>query len=83
MSYVELVKLQNRSRRQFLRKRVSDAQVTKEQLRQMAEKAGFGIKELFGKRGSPKGSGVAKYRNSKDTNLDGSRSQAELCWSMR
>ena len=33
----------------------------------MAEKAGFDIKELFGKRGSPKGSGVAKYRNPKDT----------------
>ena len=30
-----------------------------------AEKAGFRLEELFGKRGS-KGSGVAKYRNPKD-----------------
>jgi DNA-binding protein H-NS len=29
--------------------------------------AGFDIKELFGKRGSSKGSGVAKYRNPKDS----------------
>jgi hypothetical protein len=44
-------------------KRSEDAQATKDQLRAMAEKAGFDIRELFGKRGSPKGTGVAKYRN--------------------
>jgi DNA-binding protein H-NS len=67
MSYVELVNLQRRVEEAISEKRVADAQATKEQLRQMAEKAGFDIKELFGRRGSPKGSGVPKYRNPKDT----------------
>ena len=67
MAYAELLKLQERIEVAIAEKRTADAQTTKEQLRQMAEKAGFDIKELFGKRGSPKGSGVAKYRNPKDT----------------
>ena len=33
----------------------------------MAEKAGFSLNDLFGKRGPKKGSGQAKYRNPKDT----------------
>jgi DNA-binding protein H-NS len=66
-SYAELLKLQERIEVAITAKRTEDAQATKEQLRAMAEKAGFDIKELFGKRGSPKGSGVAKYRNPKDT----------------
>ena len=33
----------------------------------MAEKAGFNLNDLFGKRGAKKGSGHAKYRNPKDT----------------
>ena len=65
-SYPELLKLQERIEAAIAAKRVEDAAATKEQLRAMAEKAGFDIKELFGKRGSPKGSGVAKYRNPKD-----------------
>ena len=68
MSYVELINLQKRVEEAISEKRVADAQTTKEQLRQMAEKAGFDIKELFGRRGSPKGTGsTAKYRNPKDT----------------
>ena len=67
MSYAELLKLQGRIEAAIAEKRVEDAASTKEALRQMAEKAGFDIKELFGKRGSPKGSGVAKYRNPKDS----------------
>ncbi len=47
-------------------KRAADVQATKDQLREMAEKAGFDIKELFGKRGATKGTGIAKYRNPKD-----------------
>jgi DNA-binding protein H-NS len=62
---VELVKPQQRVEEAIAAKRVADAQATKEQLRQMAEKAGFDIRELYGKRG-PKGTGVAKYRNPKD-----------------
>ena len=67
LSYVELINLQERIEEAIAAKRAEDAQATKEQLRAMAEKAGFDIKELFGKRGSPKGSGVAKYRNPKDS----------------
>ena len=67
LSYVELINLQKRIEEAIAEKRAADAQTTKEQLRQMAERAGFDIKELFGKRGSPKGTGVAKYRNTKDS----------------
>jgi DNA-binding protein H-NS len=67
MSYVELINLRERVEEAIAEKRVADAQATKEQLRQMAEKAGFDIRELYGKRGSPKGTGIAKYRNPKDT----------------
>ena len=66
-SYAELLKLQERIVQAIAEKRAENAQATKEQLRAMAEKAGFDIKELFGKRGSPKGSGVAKYRNPTDS----------------
>ena len=66
MSYAEPLKLQERIEAAISERRSEDAQATKEALRAMAEKAGFDIKELFGKRGSPKGSGVAKYRNPKD-----------------
>ena len=66
MSYAELLKLRDRVDAVISEKRVEDAASTKEQLRAMAEKAGFDIKELFGKRGSPKGAGVAKYRNPND-----------------
>ena len=33
----------------------------------MAEKAGFSLNDLFGKRGARKGSDEVKYRNPKDT----------------
>ena len=32
----------------------------------MAERAGFSLNDLFGKRGARKGSGEIKYRNPKD-----------------
>ena len=67
LSYIELVKLQERVEEAIAEKRAADAQATKEQLRQMAEKAGFDIRELYGKRGSPKSTGAVKYRNPKDT----------------
>ena len=65
-SYAELLKLQERIEEAIAAKRVEDAAATKEALRAMAEKAGFDIKELFGKRGKRGSSGV-KYRNPKDT----------------
>ena len=52
MSYAELLKLQERIEAAIAEKRVEDAAETKEALRAMAEKAGFDIKELFGKRGA-------------------------------
>jgi DNA-binding protein H-NS len=67
MSYAELLKLQERIETVIAEKRAEDAAATKEQLRVMAEKAGFDIKELFGKRGARKGSAGVKYRNPKDT----------------
>ena len=66
LSYVELTNLQKRVEDAISEKRAADAQATKDQLRAMAEKAGFDIKELFGKRGS-RGTSVAKYRNPKDS----------------
>jgi len=65
LSYIELLKLQERVEQAIAEKRAADAQATKEQLRQMAE-AGFDIRELYGKRGH-KSTGFAKYRNPKDT----------------
>ena len=62
MSYVALLKLQERVTASISEKRAADAVSTKEQLRAMAEKAGFSLTDLFGKRGR-KGSGEVKYRN--------------------
>ena len=67
MSYADLLKLQARIEAAIAEKRVEDAASTKEALRAMAEKAGFSLNDLFGKRGAKKGSGEAKYRNPKDT----------------
>jgi DNA-binding protein H-NS len=67
LSYAELLKLQGRIEAAITEKRVEDAAATKEQLRAMAEKAGFSLNDLFGKRGPKKGSGQAKYRNAKDS----------------
>jgi DNA-binding protein H-NS len=67
MSYADLRKLQERIETAIAEKRVEDAASTKEQLRVMAEKAGFDIKELFGSRGGKRSASVVKYRNPKDT----------------
>jgi DNA-binding protein H-NS len=66
MSYAELLKLQPRVEAAIAERRLSDAAATKEQLRAMAEKAGFNLNELFGKRGQKKGSAGVKFRNPKD-----------------
>ena len=67
MSYAELLKLRERIEAAIAEKRIEDAATTKDALRAMAEKAGFNINDLFGRRGSSRGSGVAKYRNPKDS----------------
>ena len=66
MSYAELLKLQERVEAAISTKRVADSASTKEQLRAMAEKAGFSLNELFGKRGHKRGPSEIKYRNPKD-----------------
>lgn len=65
MSYADLLTLQEKVAAAIIARKAEDAKATKDQLRAYAEKAGFRLEELFGKRGS-KGSGVAKYRNPKD-----------------
>ena len=67
LSYAELLKLQERVETAISERRLEDAAATKEQLRAMAEKAGFDVRELFGKRGPKKSSSEVKYRNPKDT----------------
>jgi DNA-binding protein H-NS len=67
LSYMQLISLQKRVEEAIAAKRTEDVASTKEALRAMAEKAGFDIRDLYGRRGSQKGSGVAKYRNPKDS----------------
>jgi DNA-binding protein H-NS len=67
LSYADLLKLQGRIEAAIAEKRVEDAAATKEALRAMAEKAGFNLNELFGKRGGKRGPASVKYRNPKDT----------------
>ncbi len=66
MSYAELLKLQVRVEAAISAKRIEDAAATKEQLRTMAEKAGFDLNELFGKRRAKRGPSSVKFRNPKD-----------------
>jgi DNA-binding protein H-NS len=66
MTYAELLKLQERVETAISAKRIEDAAATKEQLRVMAEKAGFDVNELFGKRRGKRGPSSIKYRNPKN-----------------
>jgi DNA-binding protein H-NS len=66
MSYAELLKLQERIDAAIGVKRSEEVAATKEALRALAEKSGFDITELYGKRGYKRGSSGAKYRNPKD-----------------
>ena len=66
MSYVNLLKLQERIEAAVAEKRAEEAAATKDAVRAMAEKAGFSLDELFGKRGGKRGPATVKYRNPKD-----------------
>jgi len=85
MSYAELLKLQGQVEAAIAERRVSDAHETKEQLRQMAEKAGFDIKELYGRRGSPRGLRRCQIPQPEGrlADVDRSRSQAQLAGGCR
>ena len=67
MSYAELVKFHERLQQAIADRRSEDAAATKEQLRAMAQTAGFDVDELFGKRRGKRGASSVKYRNPKDT----------------
>jgi len=66
MSYAQLLQLQERVEAAIAERKSEHARTTKDQLRAMAEKAGFKLEELFGGKRGGKGAGVAKYRNPKD-----------------
>jgi DNA-binding protein H-NS len=66
MPYAQLLQLQERIKAAIATRRAEDAKTAKEQLRELAEKRGFNIDELFGKRGR-RGPSVVKYRNPKDS----------------
>ena len=66
MNYAELLKIDEKIKTAITAKRTEDAAATKEQLRAMAEKAGFDVNELFGKRRGRRGPSSIKYRNPKD-----------------
>ena len=65
LSYADLLKLQERIAAAIAARKAEDAQVTKQQLRDLAEKRGFNIDELFGRRGK-RGTSAPKFRNPKD-----------------
>jgi len=61
LTYAELLKLEERVSAAIAAKKAEDAALTKQALRQLAEKRGFNIDELFGKRG--RRTAAPKYRN--------------------
>ena len=63
LSYSQLLALQEKISAAIIERKAADAQTTKQQLRDMAEKAGFDINELFGKKRA-KSASFVKYRNS-------------------
>jgi DNA-binding protein H-NS len=62
LSYAELLKLQARLETAIAEKRAAEASATKDQLRAMAEQAGFSVEDLFGRRRGRR-PGEPKYRN--------------------
>lgn len=65
LSYAQLIALDAKIKKAILERKAAEAQATRQQLRDFAEKAGFDINELFGRRGR-KGSSSVKYRNPED-----------------
>jgi len=64
LTYAQLIALEEKIRKAIADRRLRK-HVTRQQLKNMAKKAGCDINELFGKRGR-KGSSSVKYRNPKD-----------------
>lgn len=62
LSYAELLKLEERVTAAIAAKKAEDAALTKQALRDLAEKRGFNIDELFGKR-TRRAAVAPKYRN--------------------
>ena len=66
LSYAELLDLQKRVEAMIGERRAADAKAVKEQIQELAAKAGFSAGELFGGRGGKRGAAAVKYRNPKD-----------------
>lgn len=68
LTYAELLRLQERVATAILARRVLEAQAVREELRTMAEKTGFTLKELFGVKYTTSRSlaGKGKRRNPND-----------------
>jgi DNA-binding protein H-NS len=66
LSYAELLDLQKRVEAMLGERRAADAKAVKEQIQELAAKAGFSAGELFGGRSGKRGAAPVKYRNPKD-----------------
>ena len=66
LSYVELLDLQKQVEALIVERRAAEARAVKEQIQELAAKAGFSAGELFGGRGGKRGASAVKYRNPKD-----------------
>jgi DNA-binding protein H-NS len=66
LSYAELIVLQDKISAAITARKAADAQDTKQRLKEMAEKAGFDINELFGKKRA-KSASTVKYRDPSDS----------------
>jgi DNA-binding protein H-NS len=65
LSYAQLLALQEKIAAAIVERKSEDAQLTKQKLKEMAEKAGFDINELFGKKRA-KSASLVKYRDPSD-----------------
>ena len=66
LSYSQLAELLQRVEATMAERKAEEAREVKAQLQALAEKSGFTVGELFGKRGGKRGAAVVKYRNPKN-----------------
>jgi len=64
MSYTELTQMQARIERAKIEKQSSERAELRQRLTEMAQKAGFDILDLFGRRNGKRGKVAVKYRDS-------------------
>jgi DNA-binding protein H-NS len=66
MSFAELTKMQADIERMKVEKQSSERAAVKQQIIDIAKKAGFELRDLFGKGGKAKGKVAVKYRDPKN-----------------